>query len=58
MNKQERLDREAARMVGVIEKIIETEQQKRYLPKAGSELDSDSEDEPMDDIPEVDETEL
>jgi len=45
-------------MVGVIEKIIETERQKRYLPKAGSELDSDSEDEPMDDIPEVDETEL
>jgi hypothetical protein len=57
MNKHEQLNREAARMVGVIESILDHEREMRNLPKAESEHESELETELLD-IPEVDEEAL
>ena len=57
MNKHEQLNREAARMVGVIESILDHEREMRNLPKAESEHESEPETELLD-IPEVDEEAL
>ena len=62
MNKHEQLNRDAARMVGAIESILDQERELRKLPKAeaGHESDSDSESETdlIDGIPKVDEESL
>lgn len=55
MDKREQLNQDAARMVGMIESILEHEREMRNLPKAESEHESESESESMGDIPEVDE---
>jgi hypothetical protein len=57
MNKHEQLNRDAARMVGMIESILVHEQEMRNLPKAESEHESEPETELLD-IPEVDEEAL
>ena len=57
MNKHEQLNRDAARMVGMIESILVHEQEMRNLPKAESEPESEPETELLD-IPEVDEEAL
>ena len=54
MDKREQLNLDAARMVGMIESILEHEREMRNLPKAESEHESES----MDDISEVDEESL
>ena len=51
MDKREQLNKDAARMVGMIESILEHEREMRNLPKAESEHESESKS--MDDIPEV-----
>ena len=51
VDKREQLNKDAARMVGMIESILEHEREIRNLPKAESEHESESKS--MDDIPEV-----
>jgi len=58
MDKHEQLNRDATKMVGMIESILDHERELRNLPKAESEHESESETESMDDIPEVDEESL
>ena len=55
MDKREQLNQDAARMVGMIERILEHERELSNLRKGESEHESESE--PMD-IPEVDEEAL
>ena len=55
MKKHEQLNRDAARMVGVIESILDHEREMRELPKAESESEPETE---LLDIPEVDEEAL
>ena len=57
MEKHEQLNRDAARMVGAIESILDHEREMRELPKAESESESEPETELLD-IPEVDEEAL
>ena len=52
MDKHEQLNRDAARMVGAIESILNHERVMRDLPKAEAELEPETE---LLDIPEVDE---
>jgi hypothetical protein len=54
MDKHEQLNRDAARMVGAIEAILNHERVMRDLPKAESESELEPETELLD-IPEVDE---
>ena len=55
MEKHEQLDRDAARMVGAIESILDHEREMRDLPKAEAEPEPETE---LLDIPEVDEEAL
>ena len=57
MNKHEQLNRDAARMVSVIELILDHEREMRNLPKEESEHESEPETKLLD-IPEVDEEAL
>ena len=57
MKKHEQLNRDAARMVGVIESILDHEREIRELPKAEAESELEPETELLD-IPEVDEEAL
>ena len=53
MEKHEQLNRDAARMVGAIESILDHERELRELPKSESEPETE-----LLDIPEVDEEAL
>ena len=55
MEKHEQLNRDAARMVGAIESILDHEREMRELPNAESESEPETE---LLDIPEVDEEAL